>query len=127
MPLTDQIIQRYQFGGDIYATLAEQYGQGSAAFIARAAATGDRQQLTDAIARVRTGAPLPTSITAILLEQLVTDPLGAPLDAANKAVGTLVTNTAKSFFRNPWVVLVLFVAGASLWVHFLGVPKVFKR
>lgn len=79
-------ITRYRPGGDIYAKLVSQYGTSNADFIARAALTGERAQLTEAIAQVRNGEALSTNTTAIFLNQLITDPLDAPADMVSKAV-----------------------------------------
>ena len=125
--MTPELIRRYQYGGDISTRLANDYGDAAAQMIARAASTGDRYAVGDALNRVRHGSPLPQSTTAILVEQLVTDPLGAPLDAANKAVTTLAGNTFLAFFRNPAVVIVLLIIGGILYLHFLGVPKWARR
>lgn len=82
-------IERYQAGGDIYATLAAQYGTNAANSIAAAAATGDREQLTEAIAYVRNGAALDDSTASIFIDQLLTDPLAAPLDALDKGINQI--------------------------------------
>lgn len=86
-------ITRYQPGGDIYNTLAGQYGNQAADLIAAAARTGDRTAVTDAIAQVKHGHPLESSTTTILLDQLLTDPLAAPLDAADSGLKKVFAST----------------------------------
>lgn len=87
--IADNVVARYQPGGDIYATLLSQYGQADADYIAQAAATGERAQLTEAIAYVRHGAALNDSTAGIFLDQILTDPLDAPLDALDAGVKKL--------------------------------------
>lgn len=93
-------VDRYQPGGDIYQRLVSQYGTAQANAIADAAATGDGAQLANAIAVARgDGDQLETSTGAILLEQLETDPLSAPLGAANN----VLQNSFVSLLKNPFV------------------------
>ena len=101
-------IQRYQPGGDISATLVSEYGQASADSIA-AAATGDNNgEVNTAIANARTAAGITKgeqddSVLDAFGHQIVTNPLGAPLDSLNKVVG----NTFLSFLKNPWVIALI--------------------
>lgn len=125
--MTRALIARYQPGGDIYASLLPQYGQNGALYISQAALTGDSRRVTEAIAQVRNGARLPDSTVRILAGQLVTDPLGAPLDAANRQLSKLAGNTALAFLRNPMVLLVLAVVGFGVWVNFFGLPRFLRR
>jgi hypothetical protein len=111
--MTQSLIQRYQPGGDIYATLAGQYGYGPADVIAAAATTGDETQINAALVRVKYGSDLPTSTVAILGNQLATDPLAAPFESANNILG----NTFASLFKNPWV---LAAVAAGLFFGFGG-------
>ena len=107
-------IERYQAGGDIYATLAAQYGTNAANSIAAAAATGDREQLTEAIAYVRNGAALDDSTASIFIDQLLTDPLAAPLDALDSAVKKVFdSNGIKTILLVAVVAVVLVVAVKS--------------
>jgi hypothetical protein len=95
-----QLIARYSPGGDIYATVQNQYGLDAARQIAAAAATGDSANITESIARVRQGAARTgTSTLANLVHQLATDPLAAPLAAADQ----LAANTFFAFLKSPWV------------------------
>ena len=102
-------IARYQTGGDIYATLLAQYGQASADSIAAAARTGDSNgEVSTAIANARTAAGITKgeqddSVLDAFGNQIVTNPLGAPLDSLNKVVG----NTFLSFLKNPWVIALI--------------------
>jgi hypothetical protein len=96
-------IQRYQPGGDIYASLAASYGTPGAQQVATAALTGDETQVNAALTQVKYGAPLNTSTAEIFGTQLATDPLGAPLADLNTALG----NTFFSFLKNPWVLITI--------------------
>lgn len=91
--MTAAQIARYQPGGDIYAKLAGKYGTQSADLVAVAASTGDRFKITDALATVKNGAPLEDSTSSILIDQLITDPLAAPLEAADKATKQIFAST----------------------------------
>jgi hypothetical protein len=99
-------IARYQPGGDFYTTLSAQYGTAAADQIAAAAATGVQGAVAEAIGEVKDGSPLDISTLDILANQLVTDPLAAPLADAN----SLLNNTFLSFLTNPMVLIVVVVA-----------------
>lgn len=109
-------IDRYQPGGDIYATVLKQYGQTWADNIAAAARTGDQSgEVAAAIANARTAAgitkgPQDTSTLHAFVNLISTDPLGAPLAGLNNLVG----NTFFSFLKNPWVLGALAVAAFFL-------------
>jgi len=92
-------VNRYQPGGDIYAKLLAQYGQGNADAIAQAARSGDESQVNAAIVNAKYGPALDTSTLDAFGNQLATDPLGAPLAGLNNIVG----NTVFSFLQSPWV------------------------
>jgi len=90
------LIQRYQPNGDIYKQLAATRGVNVANAAAAAALTGDEGNVNKALVSTIYGAPLNTDKASILLNQLETNPLGAPIDAANgiikKTFGDLVSN-----------------------------------
>jgi hypothetical protein len=111
--MDDSLIQRYQAGGDIYASLQTQYGTSAADAVAAAAQTGDETQINAALVNAKYGQPLNTSTASILANQLETDPLAAPLASANNVLG----NTLLSFLKNPLVVIA--VAG-GLFFFFGG-------
>jgi hypothetical protein len=102
-------INRYQPGGDIYSQLAARYGVENANRIAAAAATGDRETLTNEIAIVRNGEFLNESTSMILLDQLATNPLGAPLDALNKGVNQIFNSQGVKTILTVAVVAVVIV------------------
>lgn len=130
------LIERYQPGGDLYDSLKSQYGVAVANQAATAAATGDNSAvlrvLSNAAKTIRTGdivtdADYDTRGTgALLADQLTSDPLGAPLDAANRQLTKLAGNTALAFLRNPMVLLVLVVVVFVAWVNLFGVPRWLK-
>lgn len=109
-------IKRYQPGGDLYQKAAAQFGTAAANDIARSALTGDQREVNSAFQRaLNYGAPLETSTTKIFFNQIATDPLGAPLDSANAAIGNVFGSTLGGILRNPWVLAV--IAGL-VWFHF---------
>ena len=125
--MNQALINRYLPGGDIYAQLESQYGRNAALLASHAAKTGIRQNVTEALARIRNGERLDESTASILWGQLTTDPLGAPLDAANKQLSALAGNTALAFLRNPMVLLILALVAAGVWINFFGLPKFLRR
>lgn len=85
---------------------AFQYARGTEIFDQTAALYGEDAAVAQwqaAIDAERNGKPLPTNVWSIFGEQLATDPLGAPLEAANRTLG----NTFLSFLKSPWVLLTL--------------------
>ena len=90
------------------------YSQGKAAADA---------QLKAAIDAERNQTPLDTSTLDIFGNQIVTDPLAAPLCGAN----TIIGNSFWSFLKSPWVVLAVAVAlfGALGGFGWIG-RKIFK-
>ena len=107
--MDDLTIQRYQRGGDLFAAYEARYGFSHAANIAAAARTGDKYSVGQAIEQAKYGKPLDASTLSQLVGQLTTDPLGAPLESANRAIG----NTVFSFLKNPWVLLA--VGALAAW------------
>ena len=104
--MTQDTIDRYQTGGDIWGDNALSFGQAGADAVAAAALTGDATKVNAAMVQAKYGAPLQTSTGAILYQQLTTDPLAAPLASANK----VLSNTALSFLKSPMVLLVIAAA-----------------
>lgn len=125
--MNQTLINRYQPGGDLFGKIEAQYGYAAAQKVAAAARTGNSRNVTDVIVMLRHGSALPESTTLILAKTLVTDPLGAPLDAANQAITTLGKNTLFAFFRNPTVVGVLILLGFAAFVWFFGPPRFLSR
>jgi hypothetical protein len=122
-------MNRYAPGGDIYEAIAAQHGRAAADRVWQAQESGRSGAVAEALAAIRFGAPLSESTLGILAGQLVTDPLGAPLDSANRAIGNLTWNTIKAFLRNPWVLLAVVVVLAVYFWPLLRplVGRVFKR
>ena len=75
--------------------------------------SGDETQINDALVKAKYGAPLDTSTTDIFTNQMLTDPLAAPLADANK----VFNNSILSFLKNPTVLLVV---GVILFFVFGG-------
>lgn len=111
MKMTQGLIQRYQPGGDIYLTLTEQYGYDAANFVADAAATGDSQRVTEAIATIRSGAARETNVTRIFAEQILTDPLAAPAETVAKA-----SEKVQAALKSPvtWTLLAALAFGTAM-------------
>ena len=86
--MSQDLINRYQQGGDIYASLVTQYGQATAAAAAQAALSGDETQINAVLASGGYGAPLNTSTWSIFGNQLETDPFAAPLASAEAPEAT---------------------------------------
>jgi hypothetical protein len=105
---------RYAPGGDIYEAVKAEHGAIAADRVWRAHQSGEPGAVAEVLAELRYGAERPTSTAGILLNQLVTDPLGAPLDAANRGLGNIIGNTLAGIFRNPWV-LGAIALGVWLW------------
>lgn len=117
LDLDQATIARYQPGGDIYATLEQQYSRNGALLISQAALTGDRDNLNDAIERVRGhGEKLDDSTARIFWSQITTDPFDAPLQSLNKGLGTVYSSALLGLLKNPWVLLTL----AGLVFYALG-------
>lgn len=108
--MTQDTIDRYQAGNDIWMTLAEQYGFDVADEIADAAWTGDATAVNAALVKAKWGNPLPTSTTGQLFHQLTTDPLAAPAASLNNQIEKAVGNV----FKQPWVLLLAVAAIAFL-------------
>ena len=108
---------RYQSGGDIYSRLEQQYGTAGADKVAAADASGEPYAINQALTDLKYGAALNDSTISNFVDQVTTDPLAAPLDAANKQIGNAVTG----IFKSPWVLAVLlgvvfYAVGGFDWV-----------
>ena len=101
--------ERYQTGGEIFETLWSTYGSDVAYDAAAAALDEDGPALTRILANARTkagatrGEQANTSTLGNFAHQILTDPLAAPLDGANKILG----NSFLALLKNPWVLLTL--------------------
>ena len=119
--MNQTLIQRYQPGGDIYASLLASYGVTVANNVAAAARTGDATRVNAVMPGISSGivaTPLNDSTASIFWDQITTDPLAAPLESANNQIGKAVLN----FLKNPWVlaagVAILFFAfGGAGWIR----------
>ena len=118
--MNNDLIQRYQPGGDIYASLAAEYGKPGADQVASVAWTGDRSKVTEAVTSISHGGPLETSTAAIFSEQIMTDPFGAPLETANKGLGNLSKSLIGGVFSNGWVLLFVVAGLVGVFVYLGG-------
>lgn len=94
-------------------TSASQYARGSTNWNAIAQAQGvdaANAAWQAAINAERNGTPLDTSTWSIFLDQITTDPFAAPLESANRLAG----NSFLAFFKAPWVIAVVLIAGFFL-------------
>lgn len=117
-------VSRYQPGGDIYAKLQAQYGTQAANEIAAAAATNDRDKLSEAlnIAAGRGPSDAPASTWSIFWSQITNDPFAAPLESANNALGTIGISAILGVLKNPWVLLTVagilfYLLGGFTWLR----------
>lgn len=110
--------QYYLPGGDIYLELESRYGRAGADLVAGYALRGDVEGLNQALSDLKPGgfspgtAVLPTNTIGIFGNQLLTDPLDAPLAGLNSQIGKAVWNVLK----NPFVLAI--VAGVIWWKFF---------
>jgi len=114
------LIARYAPGGDLYDQYQASYGKAGADAIYAAAQTGEKTAVTDAIVKQKYGNDLQTSTAIIFGEQVATDPLAAPLAAAD----TFTTNTLKSLFSSWTVWVVVIIAGVALFLYMGGSSRV---
>lgn len=103
MDLDAATIARYQSGGDIYQLILAQYGQSAADNIASVAQGGSRSDIANALATLKYGPALDTSTADAFANQILTDPLGAPLAGLN----TALANSFTDFLKSPAVLLTL--------------------
>jgi hypothetical protein len=110
--MSQDLINRYQPGGDIYNSLVVQIGTSGANAVAQAALSGDETQINAVLTQQTFGNPLPTSTLEIFGSELATDPLGAPLDDLNSLLKNVVGSALAGVLTNPWVL----VLGASITI-----------
>lgn len=96
---------RYAPGGDIYASLQKQYGTDAANRMYQAALTEDPYDDNATLTQIKHGKSLNDSTASLFIENVTTNPLGAPLDSLNNQIG----NAVLSVLKNPWVVAALAV------------------
>lgn len=101
-------MNRYAPGGDLYAKIEQQYGTAAANRVYQASISDSGETIAHALGSIRAGnaADLPTSTAAIFTNQILTDPLAAPLESANNQIGNVFAN----LFKNPWVLAVVVLA-----------------
>lgn len=111
--------ERYAPGGDIFDSIAANYGRDAAQRVFAAYSSRESGAVATALGEIRNGpATGSSSALANLANQLATDPLGAPLEAANRTLG----NTVLSFLRAPLVLLALALV-LFLWLGGAGLLK----
>ena len=104
--MTD-LAQRYAPGGDIYAANATAYGQEGAVRIWQAFLGGGKAAVPPVVAELKHGKATGSTSTLVEFGKLITtDPLGAPLESANRQLGLVVWNV----FKNPFVLLAVVLA-----------------
>ena len=130
----NQRLARYAPGGDIYNSLADEFGQDAANGAYRASLTGDRADLNRALSLARTAqrrgitfdqaqAQFPDgdeSTARIFGHQITSDPLSAPLDALNSQL----SKAAWNFAKNPMVLLLVAV---GLFFYFGGLGTIKRK
>jgi hypothetical protein len=120
--MSQDLINRYQPGGDLFAIYQTRFGDAGANEIAAAAATGDESAITTTVNELTFGQPLDTSTADILANQLATDPLNAPLASASNILSKTISDlqdsikkTVISLAENPLVAVAL-IAGIFIAV-----------
>jgi len=129
--MSQDLINRYQAGGDIYASIAAQHGTSAADACAAAALSGDETQINAALALYETAAgnstvavPMATdTTTSNFLHQIATDPLAAPLATAEG----LARNSLLDFLKSPAVLLTVAVVGFFFFGGADIIRAAFKR
>jgi hypothetical protein len=121
------ISQEYQPGGSYYNSLADQFGTDAADKVAAAARTGDESRLRNALSDARLSAKAGKTISdadydtrgtaSVFFDQVTTDPLAAPAEAANRQLGKALSNLT---WKNP---LVFIAIAAGLFFYFGGAGK----
>jgi hypothetical protein len=117
--MADIPVERYAPGGDIYGSVSAEYGPDAAQRVYAAARTGDRYKVTQALSNLRFGAERDDSVLSNFISQVTTDPFAAPLETANRAIGTIAGSAIFGLFKNPWVLL----AGAGAVYYFFFFKK----
>lgn len=120
--MNQDLINRYQPGGDIYVSLVSSLGQPGADSVAAAALSGDEHIINAAIVQAQYGNPLSTSTLGIFAGELATDPLAAPLSDLNG----ILSNSIKSLIGNPLVLVSVIAIGAGVLIYFVGLEKLKK-
>lgn len=109
--LTATLTARYSPGGDIYEEIRLRYGSPAADRVLNAYLSDTPGAVAEELSKLRFGAPGQTSTGAIFTEQIFTDPFGAPLEAANTAIGNVAGSAVRGVLTNPWVLFALLAAG----------------
>ena len=109
--MTQELIDRYQQGGDIYQSLVSRYGQAKADEAAAAAALGDETAINAALA----GAPLNTSTLDIFARQIYNNPFAAPIEQLDK----IAKNSISSLFTDGKTVVFLIGIGICLFAVYV--------
>lgn len=125
--MTQDLINRYQPGGDIYAALLAKYGKPGADAVAQAALSGDETQINAVLTQQMYGAPLETSTLKIFGSELATDPLGAPLSSLNTFLKNVVGSSIAGVLTNPWVLLLAGGVTIALIYRGGGVTKIVEN
>jgi hypothetical protein len=120
--MNQDLINRYQPGGDIYNSLAASLGVPGANLVATAALTGDETQVNTALTQAQFGNPLDTSTISIFSSEIATNPLAAPFSDLN----TLLSNSLKSLVGNPLVLLSTIAIVGGVVIYFVGIEKLKK-
>ncbi len=103
MAYTNDTIDRYLYGGDLYGDMESQYGVDNADYIAALAASGDPIAVATAVNKLKNGEQLQTGFWSILGGQVSTDVTAAPANYFNDQFKKIF----KNLFTNPWLLIAL--------------------
>ncbi len=115
--MDQDLIARYQSGGDIYASLAATYGASAADTIAAAATSGDETQVNAAITQAKYGNPLDTSTASILASYSPSDWLNNATNYWSKQAENVGSNSLMNILKSP---AVLFIGALALFLYLGG-------
>lgn len=120
-----ELLERYSPDGDIYESLKADYGKAAAEKVLQAFISGESGAVSEVLSDLSHGEKLNTSTTGILGEQLATDPLGAPLDAAGKVADKVAASAFIGILKSPALILAVAIV---LGLYFRPIlAPVFKR
>lgn len=124
--MNDTTVSRYQDGGDIYAEIKTIYGKQAANTLAQIVReTRDTVNVSTYLGELRNGPALEESGAKIFAENMTTDPFGAPLASANRALSASMGSAIKGVFSNVWVLLLAIIAlvFVAVWVKVNLFPR----
>jgi hypothetical protein len=118
--MSDELIQRWQPGGDLYQKTLSQHGAQTANACAAAALNGDRTEITAALAQGEFGDDLNDSTWSIFADQIVNEPFKAPADMGAAWVNRQLKDISLSLVKNPLTLALVVAVGFGVFLYFGG-------